>query len=299
MTSLSAKIVNIILRLRGIKKIFESEQGALKGVAENRKNGPAKPHSALHSLCDISEEKVDGHLVYHLTPKSGGSDHHVLYFHGGGYAIDIVPEHWKYIAKLIKQTGASVTVPIYPLAPEHDWKPAYAMAAKIYAGLVTETEAKHICFMGDSAGGGFSLALAQMLRDEGQPLPGRIVLLSPWLNGLGDDPEQLEIDRRDHIIGIGGIKAMGRWWAGEGGDPAAFPISPINHDITGLPPMAMWSGTNDILYVDAKQLDAKAKADGASLETHIWPDMQHVWMILPMKEADQAVAEIAAFMAKA
>lgn len=296
MTSISAKFVNIILRMRGIKKVFESEAGALKGVAENRKTGPARPHSALQAMCNIREENVDGHLVYHLTPKAGGSSHHMVYFHGGGYALDMMPEHWKYLTKLIKATGASVTVPIYPLAPEHDWKPAYALARKVYAKLIETTDASNICFMGDSAGGGFSLALAQMLRDEKQPLPGKIALLSPWLNGLANDPEQPKIEPYDLIIALPAIQAMGRWWAGKDGDPAGFPVSPINGDITGLPPIAMWSGTHDILYVDARALQAKAKAAGVEIEAHFHIDMQHVWMILPMKEAGTAVKQIAAFI---
>ena len=40
--------------------------------------------------------------------------------------------------------------------------------------------------MGDSAGGGFSLALAQAIRDKGLELPKRLVLISPWVDVLGN-----------------------------------------------------------------------------------------------------------------
>lgn len=296
MASFSSKMVNLALMWRGVKDTFESEEAALKGVEENRKAGPAKLDRMLRAMCHVKEEYVDGNLVYHMKRKTGASDHHVLYFHGGGYALDIMEEHWKYLIKLIRTTGAWVTVPIYPKAPENDWKPAYDLARKLYADIAAKTDSKNICLMGDSAGGGFSLALAQMLRDDKQPMPGRIVLLSPWLDGLANDPEQVKLERRDLIIALPAIQAMGRWWAGKGGDPAGFPVSPINGDITGLPPMAVWSGTSDILYTDAKKLKAKAKADGVELETHFYADMQHVWMLLPMKEADQAIGEITRFI---
>ncbi len=300
MTSFSAKMVNIILKLRGIKKIFSGEETALKGIAADRARGPAKPVSWLTQNCDISEEHIDGHLVYHLTPKSGGksvaSGHHVIYFHGGGYALDIAPEHWKYLAKLVKATGASLSVPIYPMAPENDWRPAYAMARKLYAELAEKVDPGNITLMGDSAGGGFSLALGQMLRDDGEKLPGKIALLSPWIDGNANDPEQVIIAPKDNIIALPAIQAMGRWWAGEGGDPSDFPVSPLLHDITGLPPMGVWTGTHDILYVDAKKLKAKADAANIALDYHVHEQMQHVWMILPMKEADKAIEEIAAFM---
>jgi len=298
MTSFSAKMVNIILKFRGIKKIFSSEEGALQGVAEDRKRGPAKPSGWLLKNCDIHEERVDGHLVYKVTPKNNGSAHHVVYFHGGGYALDMAAEHWKYLTKLVQATGASLTVPIYPMAPENDWRPAYAMARKLYDALIETNDAANITFMGDSAGGGFSLGLAQMLRNDGQVLPGKLALLSPWIDGKCDDPAHLEIAPKDNIIAVPAIQAMGRWWAGKDGDAGDFPVSPLFYDIENLPPIGVWTGTHDLLYVDAKKLKAKADAANIAIDYHVYPQMQHVWMILPMKEADVAVAEIAAFMTR-
>lgn len=39
---------------------------------------------------------------------------------------------------------------------------------------------EHIIIMGDSAGGGLSLALLQVIRDSGLPAPASGVLVSPW-----------------------------------------------------------------------------------------------------------------------
>lgn len=39
---------------------------------------------------------------------------------------------------------------------------------------------EHIVVAGDSAGGGLSLALLQVIRDSGLPLPAGGVLVSPW-----------------------------------------------------------------------------------------------------------------------
>lgn len=38
----------------------------------------------------------------------------------------------------------------------------------------------HIILAGDSAGGGVTLALLQVLRDSGLPLPAGAILVSPW-----------------------------------------------------------------------------------------------------------------------
>lgn len=52
--------------------------------------------------------------------------------------------------------------------------------------------------MGDSAGGGLSLALCMYLRDEGHKLPAGLVLLSPWVDltmscGSWDENAQTDV----------------------------------------------------------------------------------------------------------
>jgi acetyl esterase/lipase len=43
-----------------------------------------------------------------------------VYLHGGAYVLEFIPRlHWPAIARLANLLGRTVTVPIYPLAPEH------------------------------------------------------------------------------------------------------------------------------------------------------------------------------------
>jgi alpha/beta hydrolase fold len=48
------------------------------------------------------------------------------------------------------------------------------------AALHQPVNPKHIIVMGDSAGGGLSLALLQVIQDSGLPAPAGGVLVSPW-----------------------------------------------------------------------------------------------------------------------
>ena len=54
--------------------------------------------------------------------------------------------------------------------------------------------------MGDSSGGGISLALAQRLREDGYDQPGHVVLLSPWLDATLSNPEIAEFDRLTRFL---------------------------------------------------------------------------------------------------
>jgi len=57
-------------------------------------------------------------------------------------------------------------------------------------------EPDDLIMMGDSAGGGFALALAQKLKNESIDQPAQIILLSPWLDITLTNPDIKEIDRK-------------------------------------------------------------------------------------------------------
>ncbi|HEV3395142.1 MAG TPA: alpha/beta hydrolase, partial [Xanthobacteraceae bacterium] len=95
-----------------------------------------------------------------------GSDRnrHVLYLHGGAYVLDIISAHWNMVARLVRYTGCLAVVPLYPLAPEHTWQDAFGLVVPLYESLVARLGRENVIVMGDSAGGGMALALAQQLR---------------------------------------------------------------------------------------------------------------------------------------
>lgn len=296
MISKRARFINFIVRLLKVQERLADHDTGLRFLARDRKNGPARPGRWFKKHNLISEHRIDGHKTYEIEPKSGGSKHHIFYLHGGGYAFNIVFVHWAMIKKLIKATGGSATVPLYPLAPEHDWSQSYPIVLAAYERAAAKYGAENITVMGDSAGGGYSLGLAQMLRDQGKPLPGKIILLSPWLDATASDPLQLELEKHDVLLSVQGAQTAGQYWAGDGNDPRKFPVSPLFSSIDKLPPIAMFSGSHDVLYADALRLKEKADTQGISMDLHIGEEMQHVWMLLPIREAKLARAQIFAFI---
>ncbi len=298
MISKRARFINFILRLLKVQERLADYDTGMKFLARDRKNGPARPGRWFKKQCVIGESHIDGHKVYEIEPKAGASKHHIFYLHGGGYAFQIVIVHWAMIKKLIKATGASATVPLYPLAPEHDWSQSYPVVMQAYERAVAKYGAENITIMGDSAGGGYSLGLTQMLRDQDKPMPGKIILLSPWLDATASDPLQLELEKHDVLLSVQGARTAGQFWAGEGNDAAAFPVSPLFAAIDKLPPAAIFAGSHDILYADALRLKQKADTQGIDITLHVGEQMQHVWMLLPIREAKLARAQIMAFITR-
>jgi acetyl esterase/lipase len=148
-----------------------------------------------------------------------------------------------------------------------------------------------VILMGDSAGGGMALALAQHLRDSARPLPVRLILISPGADMTFSDPRQQALARVDRMLDIPALVVAGRWYAGA--LPLDDPkVSPLFGSLAGLPPIAVFTGTHDLLNSDARRLHAKAVQEGATLSLHEYEGMFHVWPLTPIPEARHAINEM-------
>ena len=299
MISIRARIVNKLLPFLGIKAFFAEPDKVEGRIRKMREKGPDLPPKKMHRKFDVREDTSRGYPVYTVTPKGGSNTGapHILYLHGGGYIMDIAAAHWGFIMRLCTALGASATVPLYPLAPEHKADEILPKMQELYGDIAAEYGALNMTVMGDSAGAGMTLALAQMLRDAGQVLPEKLVLLSPWLDAVGNHPDQPEIEKRDNMLAIIGLQSSGKMYAGD--LPANDPlVSPLFGSLEGLPPIQMFAGTSDILLPDAQRFDelAKTAKDAPPVEYHEYEKMFHVWMLLPIPEGKKAMRQIVSFI---
>lgn len=300
MTSLAARLVNLALPLLGIRRFFAEPERMPQRVAKLREKASLRPKGKWQRDFAIAQDAARGFAVVTITPRGGGGADapHLFYLHGGGYVMDIAAVHWDTVLRLCAMLGASATVPLYPLAPEATAGEVIPAMDALYRELVEQHGAGRITIMGDSAGGGMSLALAQKLGAEGAPLPASLVLWSPWVDATGSDPDQRAVEPKDRMLAISGLDACGRMYAGD--LPPDHPwVSPLFGDLAGLPPMAIFSGTSDILIVDGRRLAERLRAIGAAHEYHEYLDMFHVWMLLPVPEGRRALAQTADFIRRA
>ncbi len=267
-----------------------SEQLAL---AERVGDGTAEP-SGVHY------EEVDAGGVPALWAQPDGSapDRVLLYFHGGGYCFCSVHSHRRLAGHLANAADCRVLSVDYRLAPEHPHPAAVTDALAAYGWLLASgSDPDLIAVAGDSAGGGLAMALLLKLRDGGLPLPGKGVLLSPWVD-LAMTAESLitraQVDARQDPAGT-------RWCAAQylaGQDPRDPCASPLYADLTGLPPLYIQAGDWDTLVDDAHRLARKAESFGVPVRFDLFPEMLHTHQIWAgnMPEADDAITRIGTFL---
>ncbi|MFE0978680.1 alpha/beta hydrolase fold domain-containing protein [Streptomyces rochei] len=207
----------------------------------------------------------------------------LLYTHGGAYVHPLVTAHWHIIGNLGLTTMLRVTVPLYALAPEQTGDETYPKLHKLYDSL-TESGLPLIT-AGDSAGGALAMALTIRARDEHRPLPGAVLLFSPYADATLTHPDIPVIEPRDPMLGSEGLRWAVRRWAGD--RPLEHPwLSPVNDNLRALPRISVFHGERDILCPDAKKMVAKAKAAGP--EINLYPDVFHVFVGLPQLPESRA-----------
>jgi acetyl esterase/lipase len=294
MPSLKSRAVALYLR-HTRKRAFASASELNRWIARARLTEDHRPPAAISSRLDIRRHAVCGHRVYEVTPRGGNRDRRILYLHGGAYVFEITSYHWNLIAEMAERLDAQITVPIYPIAPEHRFEDMFDMALETYRGMLPETRAEDIVFMGDSAGGNMAVVLTMMAAEEGLPPPGRHVLISPGLDMRLENPGLAEAARRDPWLDIeGGLEAI-RHYAPHL-DRADWRISPITGDLSVLPPMLILAGGLDLLTLDTMAFAERARGAGVDVELMVEPGMVHVWPLIDMPEARKARSLIVEFL---
>ena len=82
----------------------------------------------------------------------------VLYLHGGGYVIGSPRSHRHLDAAIAIAASANVLLLDYRLAPEHPFPAAVDDAVATYRLLLQDTGSQRLAVVGDSAGGGLTVA---------------------------------------------------------------------------------------------------------------------------------------------
>lgn len=293
MSSLAARLAELALRLVGPKRMMNDASRFARTFGQTAP--PAEPGWATRRRLSVSKREVGGHVVFAATPHSKKARRHILYLHGGAYVQELAAIHWRMVTNLVERTGATATIPVYPLAPDAGWTQMSALVRTLLDELAGDDGAGHVSLVGDSSGAGLALSAAMQLRDEGAPLPSSLVLFSPWLDLTVSDADQRRLDRQDPMLGIPGLRAAGLAYAGA--MPAEDPrVSPLFGSFASLPPTLVLTGTHDVLNSDARRAALVARKDNADFTLREYPDMIHVWPALPIPEAKPAFDEAASFI---
>ena len=217
--------------------------------------------------------------------------HVVLYFHGGVYVLGDAFQAAGLASQVGRRTRAKVISVDYRLAPEHPYPAAVDDALTAYVALLQNgTAPSDIAFAGESAGGGLAIATLVNARDHGLPLPAAAFVMSPYAD-LTLSGATMETKREvDPLFTPEAFQARVADYT-SGQDAALGLISPIFAELSGLPPLIIQAGTDEVLLDDALRLARAAALADVEVTLDVTPGVPHVFQAYyPM--LDEATAAL-------
>jgi epsilon-lactone hydrolase len=224
----------------------------------------------------------------------------ILYLHGGAYILGSAAAYRNFVGQIAATAKATAFIADYRLAPEHRFPDAVDDAIAAYRGL-SAARYSRLALVGDSAGGGLTLSLllfATAASKDGTVLrPSAVAVMSPWadLALTGDSIETRA--NADPLLTRDALQKAATLYLGQQDlrDPQ---VSPLYGDLTGLPPVLLHVGEEEILLDDSCRFAERINTVEGPAQLHIWQGMIHVFpaSLELLEAAREALDDIGAFL---
>jgi acetyl esterase/lipase len=232
-------------------------------------------------------------VAEHIVPKAGvESDGAVLYMHGGAFVFCGLNTHRPVASDIALGSGLPVLSVAYRLYPRGVIQDAVDDCVEAFTHLVEQgIDPAKIVLAGDSAGGHLAFAVTLALRDLGYSTAG-IVAFSPWLDfdhttKTGHFNHERDVMIPARRLAQVALRALGV--------TAVEPEhSPVNADLTGLPPVLMICAEDEVLRIDAELMRERLLAHGVPVQLQIWSSTLHAFPAFPVAVPDILAARAVA-----
>jgi len=241
-----------------------STKGMLRGI-EARGPFDALMESVM-ARNDVSSEAdtvggIPGIWVY---SKNFDAAEAILHLHGGWFNLGTAKAFRNLVAHVAARAGAKAFVPDYRLAPEHPFPAAVEDVLACYRGL-DESGIRRIAVTGDSAGGNLALVLASRVSGEAVSAKTTLVgaaALSPVTDLTLSGATYETRAEADPYFTRPQVAELVRAYLGSA-DPKDPLASPIYGRLSGLPPVRIHVGDDEVLLDDSRRYIERAIAAGA------------------------------------
>ncbi|WP_127782732.1 alpha/beta hydrolase fold domain-containing protein [Rhodococcus sp. X156] len=211
----------------------------------------------------------------------------IVYLHGGGYIGTSPTMYAVFMAYLARTSRCDVFVPDYRLAPEYPYPAATEDVVAVIGELLAEGEVSsdRLFLAGDSGGGGLAGSVLNDLVLDELPLPAGVVLFSPEVSMVLNEPSVQENAALDVLP----------WNVPtnpylHGHNPEDPSVSLLHQDLSLWPPTFVSYGSDEIFRDAIRSFVQRLAEHGVPHEAHEVAEMFHVFpFLLPWAQESRTV----------
>ncbi|AFY58371.1 esterase/lipase [Rivularia sp. PCC 7116] len=267
--------------------------------SEMRANFEAGFSMPSHPTATVSEVNCNGVIADLISTPKAAKDKIILYLHGGGFMVGNRKTYRRLASDLSAASNAQVLLIEYRLAPEYPFPAALEDTLIAYNWLIKERgfNSNQIAVAGDSAGGNLALSLLISLRSNCESLPVATLLISPLTDMQRTGKTVQTKAEFDLMVSPQLLDTVVNLYLPDGNFSNPI-VSPIFADLSGLPPMLIHVGSQEVLLDDSLRLARQAALSNVSVELKVWKDMIHcLHLFAPiLTEGSEAIAQAGDFL---
>lgn len=238
-----------------------------------------------------------------LIHEKSCSEKVLFLIHGGSFKVKLIDTYRRLAEKYSKMLNCSTVISVdYRTFPQHKFPSQLNDTVTVYLELLNQgINPENIIVIGDSAGANLALTSSLWLRDNGYPLPGKIICFSLWGDATATGASREKNAYSDPFYGLSKKKRIEdnleylhrKSSFVEGLDPTDPYISPCFGDFHSFPPVTLICGGAELDESDNDTAFEKLKSAGADVELYKFDGMFHDFQLLSfLPESKEAYRKV-------
>ncbi|MEB3019931.1 alpha/beta hydrolase [[Mycobacterium] crassicus] len=194
----------------------------------------------------------------------------ILYLHGGAFFTCGLNTHRSLAARLSREANACVLNIDYRMLPSHRMSDAIDDALSGFRWLLRRGyEPEQIVVAGDSAGGYLAFMTVLAAQHSEKVRPAGIAVISPFTDANPATKLCHRNASRCAMFPGGALSVFTRYLL------RARAASPVDADLSSLPPVTIHVSSDELLLPDAEIMAQRLDAAGVRCDLHLWDGQIH------------------------
>jgi len=282
-----------------LRSVVAPMKGKVEGTAGRGPFNDIMERVAVPEGVAFEPASVGGISGWWAKPVKARRGAGIIHVHGGWFNLGTAQAYRNFVGQIALTAAADAFIPNYRLAPEDPFPAAIRDLEACYRGFADNGFEK-IALTGDSAGGNLALVLLSIVSARvttGSIAPVGAVVFSPVtdlvLTGKSYDTRA----EADPFFTRSQVAGLVRSYLG-GTDPKSPLASPLYGDLSGLPPIRVHVGDDEVLLDDSRRYVERAVSAGVDAKLDIWMGMPHGFVanVGGFNAARQAIKASGAFL---